>query len=134
MTCGVNRITGKPLAGWPHVKQSLGVILTTRIGERLLCRVFGFSGLGLLGRNLVPQVLMRWFMALVIGISPKRSTLLNQELGEPRFRVTALSFPKGGNSPSQLQQGQIGLQITGEYMPNALEGDFTVASQQSLMI
>lgn len=123
MTAGINRTTGAPLAGWSHVKQSLGVIFTTRLGEALMKRLFGFAGLGLLGReNLTPAVLMRWYMAVVIAI----------ELWEPRYRVTSLAFPTDANSPNQERQGQIGLTINGVYMPNALEGDFTVASAQSL--
>jgi uncharacterized protein len=125
MTAGINRLTGRPLSGWSHVKQSLGVIFTTRLGERLMRRTFGFAGLGLLGRhNLTPQILMRWYMAIVIAV----------ELWEPRYRVTSLSFPTAKNSPNGLRQGQIGLRISGEYMPNALEGDFTVASTQSLTL
>jgi phage baseplate assembly protein W len=122
MSAGINRRTGQPLAGWPHCRQSLIVIFTTRIGARIMRRLFGFAGLGLLGReNLTPAVMMRWYMAVVIAV----------ELWEPRYRVTSLIFPKAGNSPSQLRQGQIGLTLNGEFMPNALEGDFTVASAQS---
>ena len=125
MTAGINRVTGASLAGWPHVRQSLAVIFTTRLGEALLKRLFGFAGLGLLGReNLTPQALMRWYMAIVIAV----------ELWEPRFQVTSLSFPTSANSPSQIQQGHIGMTITGNYMPNALEGDYTVANQQTLTV
>ncbi len=122
MTAGIDRLTGQPLSGWPHVRQSLIVIFTTRLGEALLKRTFGFAGLGLLGReNMTPDALMRWYMALVIAV----------ELWEPRYKITSLQFPRADNSPGQLQQGQIGLTVTGDFMPNALEGDFTVASQQS---
>lgn len=132
MSCGINRVTGKPLAGWPHVKQSIGVILTTRLGEMVLCRAFGFGGIGILGQNLTPQSIMTWFMLIVLALSTRKNWLL--ELGEPRFRVTSLTVPTANNSPSQLQQGQLGLLVTGEYMPNALAGDFTVASPQSFLI
>lgn len=132
MSCGINRVTGKPLSGWPHVRQSIAVILTTRLGEMVLCRAFGFGGAGLLGKNLTPQAIMTWFMLIVLALSARKNWLL--ELGEPRFRVTSLTAPTDKNSPSQLQQGQIGLLVTGEYMPNALEGDFTVASQQKFLI
>ena len=125
MTAGINRITGKALAGWRHVQQSLIVIFTTRLGERLMRRLFGFGGLGLLGReNLTPPILLRWYMAVVIAV----------ELWEPRYRVTSISYPSNRNSPGQLAQGQIGVEISGEYMPNALEGDFTVASAQTLSL
>lgn len=121
MTAGLNRWTGQALSGWAHCRQSLDVIFTTRLATRVMRRTFGFAGIELLGHNLTPQLLMRWYMAIVIAV----------ELWEPRFRVTSLIFPKAGNSPSQLRQGQIGLTLNGEFMPNALEGDFTVASAQS---
>lgn len=122
MTAGINRVTGQRLSGWPHCKQSLGVIFTTRLGSRLLRRTFGFAGLGLLGRqNTTEAAVLHWYMAAVIAV----------ELWEPRFRITALKFPAAQNSPAALGQGQIGLTITGDFMPNALEGDFTVASRQS---
>ncbi len=132
MTAGINRTTGQVLEGWPHVKQSLGVIITTRLGEMLLARGFGFGGLGLLGQNLTPRALMVWRMALVLSLASRQSVLL--QLGEPRFRITSLTFPAADNSPARLEQGQIGLLVSGEYMPNALEGDFTVASPLSFMI
>ena len=135
MSCGINRHTGRPLEGWPHVRQSLGVIMSTRWAQRVLMRAFGFGGLALLGQSLTPAALMRWFMALVLAISPRKAAnLANIDLGEPRFRITSISFPSNRNSASQLQQGQFGLLITGEFMPNALEGDFAVASQQKFFI
>ncbi|MGR3484069.1 MAG: GPW/gp25 family protein [Paracoccaceae bacterium] len=37
----MNRHTGRTLSGWPHIRQSLGVIFTTRIGTRVMRREFG---------------------------------------------------------------------------------------------
>lgn len=122
MTAGINRDTGQPLVGWAHVRQSLVVIFTTRLGALVMKRLFGFAGLGLLGReNLTQGVVMRWYMAIVIAV----------ELWEPRYRVTSLKFPASENSPERLGQGQIGMALNGDYMPNALQGDFTVANQQT---
>jgi uncharacterized protein len=124
MTAGVNRLTGKPLAGLDHVRQSLGVIFTTRLTSRLLRRLFGFAGVGLLGEPLTPQTLMKFYMAVVIAV----------ELWEPRFKVIALSYPNADNSASELGQGRFGVAILGAYRPNALEGDFTVAATVSVVI
>jgi hypothetical protein len=124
MTSGIDRWTGRPLSGWAHCKQSLGVIFTTLLATRVMRRTFGFAGIELLGRNLTPQLLMRWYMAIVIAV----------ELWEPRYRVRAFRFPAAGNSPSHLRQGQAQIEIDGDYMPNALEGDYTVASSQSVFL
>ena len=124
MSLGINRFTGKPLSNWDHVSQSLGVLFSTRLFTRVMLRGYGFAVLGLLGRDLTPDVVMRFYMAIVIAV----------ELWEPRFRVTQLAFPIDSNSPSKLQQGQLGIKISGEYRPNALTGDFTPATYQSLTI
>lgn len=123
MRTGFARDGSGLLTGWDHVVQSAAVIFTTPLGPRVIMRTFGFGGLALLGReNLTMGPLMRWYMACVLAF----------ELWEPCFRITKLDFPASGNSPSRLQQGQIGLALIGNYMPNALDGDFTVAAVKTL--
>jgi phage baseplate assembly protein W len=124
MTAGVNRVTGAPLAGFAHVEQSLAVIFTTRLTSRVLRRTFGFAGVRLLGQPLTPDRLLRFYMAIVIAV----------ELWEPRFKVVALDYPAAQNGAAQLQQGRFGVTILGQYMPNALEGDFTVAATLSVIL
>lgn len=124
MTAGVNRVTGAPLSGFAHVVQSLNVIFTTRLGSRVLRRTFGSAAPGLLGQPLTNPDLVRFYMAIVIAV----------EVWEPRFRVTSVTFPKAQNSAAQLGQGQLGMRLQGQYRPNALEGDFTVASNPSVLI
>lgn len=124
MTAGVNRVTGKPLEGIDHVRQSLGVIFTTWLASRVLRRTFGSAAPGLLGKPLTPGQLMKFYMAVVIAV----------ELWEPRFKVTRVSYPNADNSSSKVGQGQFGVTILGNYMPRALEGDFTVAATVSLTL
>jgi hypothetical protein len=124
MTAGLNRFTGQPLAGFAHVEQSLGVIFTTRLTSRLMRRTFGSAVPKLLGQPLTSDRLLRFYMAIVIAV----------ELWEPRFKVISLDYPKAQNSASQLQQGRFGVTILGQYMPNALEGDFTVAATVSVIL
>jgi phage baseplate assembly protein W len=38
---GMDRNTGKPLVGMAHLRQSIQDILTTTVGERLICRDYG---------------------------------------------------------------------------------------------
>lgn len=113
---GINRHTGKVLSGWEHTVQSLGVIFTTGLGERIMRRFFGSAVRGLLGKNLTPETLARFYLAIAIAI----------DLWEPRFRLVAVSYPNNTNSEQRMRQGRLGLKLVGEYRPRALEGDFTV--------
>lgn len=124
MSTGIDRITGQPLSGWDHVYQSLIVILTTRIGERVMRRTFGSAVPGVLGRNLVPETMLKFYMAVAIAV----------ELWEPRFRVRKFELAQGQNSADELRIGHIGIRMVGDYRPRALEGDFTVESIKSMVI
>lgn len=119
---GINRNTGLPITDEAHLRQSLAVIFSTRIGQRIMRRTFGSMVPGLLGKELTPQTLMRLYMAIVIAVY----------LWEPRFSVTSASYP--GTTPAAMSKGQIGIKINGNYMPNALTGDFTIASTISVVV
>jgi len=122
---GIDRRTGQVLSGWPHVLQSLEVIFTTRIGERIMRRTFGSYVPALLGReNLVTSAVTRFFVAIIVAI----------ELWEPRFRVVRILFPEAENLPETNRRGGLGLRIVGQYRPNALDGDFTVASIETFVL
>ena len=124
MSNGINRQTGKPLSGWDHVYQSLVVILTTRLGERVMRRTFGSSVPSLLGRNLVPATMLKFYMAIALAV----------ELWEPRFRIRKFELPPTKNSSDELGQGHIGIRMVGDYRPRALEGDFTVEAVKSMVL
>ncbi|WP_036291562.1 GPW/gp25 family protein [Methylosinus sp. PW1] len=116
-SAGVDRRTGKPLTGWSHVVQSLEVILTTRIGARVMRRLFGSAVPGLIGReNVTPAAMLRFMTAYAIAV----------ELWEPRFKLRKFVFPTASNSADRLRQGRLGFGVEGDYRPNALEGDYTV--------
>ena len=117
---GISRETGQVLDGWPHVLQSLGVIFSTHLGERVMRRWFGSNVPKLLGQNMVPETVVRFWSAICIAV----------DLWEPRFRVVSIT-PVG--SAQDLRQGQIGFNVTGEYRPNALLGDFTPAGVRTVI-
>ena len=96
--------------------QSLRVIFTTRIGSLVMCRLFGSAVPGLLGKNLEPSTIARFYAAIIIAV----------ELWEPRFRVRRIVYPVDQNSEEKLRQGQFGFKLEGDYRPRALQGDFTV--------
>jgi len=124
MSAGINRKTGKPLSEWDHTYQSIHVILTTHFGERVMRRVFGSAVPGVLGRNLVPSTLLKFYTAIAIAI----------ELWEPRFRVRRFEYPENNNGADELRQGKIGIRMIGDYRPRALSGDLTVEAVKTVSI
>jgi phage baseplate assembly protein W len=124
MSTGIDRFTGRPLSDWPHVVQSILVILSTRIGDRVMRRSFGSAIPGLLGRNLVPATLLRFYTAIAIAI----------ELWEPRFRVRQFEFQGAENSANDLRQGRLGIRMIGDYRPRALSGDMTVEAVKTVTL
>lgn len=117
MTAGVDRHTGRVLSGWEHVQQSLAVIFATRIGDRIMRRTFGSAVPGLLGKNMTPATVLRFWTAIAIAIA----------LWEPRFRVRRFALPAKRNSAALASEGKLGLVLHGDYIPGALEGDFSIA-------
>ena len=112
---GIDRLTGKPLAGFDHVVQSLRVIFATRIGARVMRRTFGSQVPALLGRNIAQSTFLRFATAVHMAV----------ELWEPRFRLQQVTFPRDDNTPETVRKGRIGLALVGEYRPRALQGDPT---------
>lgn len=121
---GIDRYTGRPLSDWEHTFQSIQTILSTRLGERVMRRSFGSAVPGILGRNLVPSTLLRFYMAIAIAI----------ELWEPRFRVRSFEYPGSENSADNMRQGQIGIRLVGDYRPRALQGDYTVDAVKTVVV
>jgi len=124
MSTGIDRFTGRPLTDWPHVVQSILVILSTRIGDRVMRRSFGAAVPGLLGQNLTPSTLLRFYTAIAIAI----------EIWEPRFRVRRFEYPSTENSADFLRQGRIGIRMAGDYRPRALSGDMTVEAVRTVAL
>ncbi len=114
---GLNRNDGTPLSDWAHVEQCEQVIFTTRIGSRVMRRTFGSAVPGILGKNLVPSTMLKFWTAICAAI----------DLWEPRTRVTNIDYPRPPNSASTMAAGQLSFQVVQNYMPDALQGDFTVS-------
>lgn len=106
---GLNRETGRILAGWPHVVQSLGVIWTTRLNEREMRAWFGSEVAENLGRPL----------NLETGLRVRQALTVAAELWEPRFAVKRCAFVEITAS------GRAGIRIDGEYRPRGHLGDPT---------
>lgn len=113
---GIDRRTGKVLRDLDHVRQSVGVILSTRFGSRVVRRTFGSDVPGLIGRSdLTAPELLRFKTAIILAI----------ETWEPRLRVVRVVYPPAQNTPELMRIGKMGLAILCRYRPNALQGDTT---------
>lgn len=110
---GIDRHTGKVIDNLASAYQGVEVILTTRIGSRVMRREFGGGVAELLGRLVRPDLFAAWRQLIGTAI----------DLWEPRFQVRRVPL-KG--SVDQLRLGEVGLSIEADYRPRGHLGDFTV--------
>lgn len=110
---GLNRETGALLRDFDHVRQSIGVILTTPIGSRVMRREFGSEIFDLIDRPMTARVMLAIYAAAAVAIAR----------WEPRFSVTGLSLLEAS------ADGVMGLEVTGTYYPRGHLGDFSPAAE-----
>ncbi len=123
MSTGINRHNGKRLTGFAHVEQSIRTILFTPPGSRLMRRSFGSYLKSLLGReNLDPETILKAYMAIAVAVA----------MWEPRYRLRSVTFVD--NDTADIRQGRFTIRMNGEYMPWALDGDFTVDNSISTLL
>ena len=115
---GFNRENGALLSGFDHVRQSIGVILTTPIGSRVMRREFGSELFDLIDRPMTDQVILAIYSATVMAIAR----------WEPRYAVTACAITDAS------AEGGISLQLSGVYYPRGHLGDFTPDGGDATMI
>lgn len=118
---GVDRHTGKVIDNFTSALQSVEVIFTTRIGERLMRRHFGAGLVELLGRATTPALFAAWKTLIAVGI----------DLWEPRLRVRAVLI---SGAVDELRVGQAGINVLVDWRPRALAGDPSVADTRSFTI
>lgn len=114
---GIDRETGKPLTGWPHVAQSLGVIFTTRFGDRVMRRWVGSLVPNLLGENMTTSTFVKFFAAVGAALE-----------FEPRVRLIQV-FPL---SVSRTGAAEIRMEV--EYRPRGHLGDFTPEGRKRVVM
>ena len=112
---GLNAKTGGPLAGWAHVSQSIGRILMTRIGSRVMFRDFGADVPKMIDANATPKVIMGFFVAIAEAL----------DKWEPRFRLTHVALTRAG------PDGKFTFQLTGVHFPRGHLGDYSVSEDRS---
>jgi len=111
---GVNRKTFEVIDNLSSTLQSVEVILSTRIGSRVMRREFGGGAVELLGRAVTPK-LFNAFRQLV-------ATSIDEY--EPRLLVRQI-WLKGSIENLRLGTGQF--VVEADYRPRGHKGDFSVA-------
>lgn len=106
--------SGAILSGWEHVEQSIGKILTTAIGTRVMRREFGSEVMALIDAPMTDRVVLALYVAIANSIAR----------WEPRFRLTAVAIDKAEAT------GVLTIQMRGDYFPRGHLGDFTVSSNK----
>ncbi len=110
---GLNHTDGRHIDDWDHVKQSIYVILTTRIGQRVLRRDFGSHLPDLIDAPMSSRVILALYVAIATAL----------QRWEPRFQLTKCQ-------PVELTAGGlVGIELAGTYYPRGHLGDYT--SQQT---
>lgn len=95
---GMDAATGRPLAGAAHLAQSIGDILNTPIGSRVMLREYGSALFELLDGPVNPLMRLRLFAATAVAI----------QRWERRIRLTRVALE------SASSDGSATLGITGE--------------------
>lgn len=115
---GLDRRTMKPLSGWAHVQQSIGVILTTPLGSRVMRRDFGSPLFDLIDAKMSQRRVLALYAAVAISIAR----------WEPRFRLTRCAIVEAG------PDGRVGLALHGTYYPRGHLGDYSIAEDASTRV
>lgn len=117
----VDRNTGQVVGNYASALQSVEVIFSTAIGERVMRRHFGAGLVELLGRAVTPPLFAAWQTLIAVGI----------DLWEPRFRVRGVYVT---GSVDALRLGRAGVRIEVDWRPRGHLGDLTVEGVRSFSV
>jgi phage baseplate assembly protein W len=95
---GMDAETGKPLDGDAHLAQSIGKLLSTPIGTRVMRRDYGSALFELVDKPLNPLTRMRAFAATAVAIAR----------WEPRLKLSRVSID--GQESAALGRGVLTLE------------------------
>lgn len=88
----MNRITGSTITDLDHLKQSIGDILTTRIGTRLARREYGSQVPELIDQPFHGATTLRLYAATAMALMR----------WEPRLRLTRVQLQRGSEASAGL--------------------------------
>lgn len=94
----MNRLTGSTLTDLDHLKQSIGDILTTRIGTRLARREYGSHVPDLIDQPFHGATTLRLYVATAMALMR----------WEPRIRITRVQLQRG----NEASAGVLDLEVT----------------------
>lgn len=115
---GISSDSGRALSDFGHVAQSVGVIVTTPLGSRVMRREFGSELIDLIDRPMTTKVILAVYAAAVMAIAR----------WEPRYAVTGISLAAAG------ADGVLSLEFDGIYYPRGHLGDLTPAAENRAII
>lgn len=98
---GTSALTGKPLDGRDHLRQSIRDILTTPIGSRVMRRDYGSRLFELIDAPMNRSTLLDIYAATAEAIAR----------WEPRFKLQTVKA-------ASAAPGAVTLDMTGEYLPD----------------
>lgn len=114
---GLNRITGQLLDGWPHVEQSINVLITTALGSRVERRNIG-SRLPRLVDSPISAATVVDFYAATAGVIDK---------WEPRFKLVRVRM-------DEAVKGHLTIAAEGIYFPRGHLGDFSIQQPKTVSV
>ncbi|CCO22222.1 GPW/gp25 family protein [Maridesulfovibrio hydrothermalis] len=97
---GMCAVTGKPSAGYAHLKQSISDILTTPIGSRVMRRQYGSDIPDLIDAPMNGETVIDVFAAVAVAL----------DRWEPRFRLDQIYV-------LSATAGHMEIGLEGEYLP-----------------
>lgn len=109
----LDRGTFEPIDNFTSALQSVEVILSTRIGSRVMRREFGGGAAELLGRAITGPLFAAFQQLVATAI----------DLWEPRFQVRRVSVT---GSTDEIRAGTAGFSLEVDYRPRGHLGDFRV--------
>ncbi len=101
-----------------HVQQSVRIILTTRIGTRVMRRDFGSAIPDLIDRRMTQANVLLFYAAAADAL----------QRWEPRFSLRKAAIE------SLSVQGQIELRLEGIYYPRGHRGDWSVTQSRDVTV
>jgi uncharacterized protein len=110
---GMDRNTGRWIAGWPHTSQSLVDVITTPLETRVLRRIYGADDDTLQDKPQNKAIITKAVMAVAVPVAR----------WEPRVELSHVSIAAASVT------GLLGLAMRATWLPRALFGDRTPAGQ-----
>jgi len=105
----IDRLTGELIQGWPRCKQSILVILSTRLRTRVMRRWFGSDFMELQDKPGNDLVFAASLGQAIVAINTY----------EPEFKITRVSIQ------GPIVNGEVTITVVGIYLPDATSRQVT---------